>query len=594
MTPTSLPALLRERTRRDPGAVAYTFVDYDVNPAGVAQSLSWAQAEQRALAVSEEVALFGKVGDRAAILAPEGLDYIAAFLGALHAGLIAVPLPLPQLRVHDERVSSALLDCAPAVILTTSGAAEEVSRYARAQDGAARPAIIQVDCLDLWSERNVDEVARSYPRTAYLQYTSGSTRAPTGVIVSHQNMIANLGQAGVVFFEDYGNAPPPGLHLVSWLPFHHDMGLFFSIFTPMYAGTPITFTKPVSFLQRPARWLQLLARYDQSFSCAPNFAFDLAARRTSDADMEGLTLSGVLAIINGAERVQPNTIAGFHARFARYGLKPTAIQPSYGLAEATLCVAAPRMGHPVKTVRFDYEHLTKGYAQPCQSTGAVGSELVSYGPDRAGEGVCSVRIVDPDTGIESPPRVVGEIWVHGQNVAAGYWHKPAESALAFGGRIVEAAPGTPETNWLRTGDLGAVVDGELFVMGRLKDMIIVDGRNHYPDDIEAAVREVTGGRAAAICVPDDRTERLVVIVELADQASPDGAAVQKYRSVKRDVLTAITTSHGLRAADLVLVPTGALPVTTSGKVRRSRCAELYHSNGFHRLDVSAGLLEESW
>lgn len=590
-THTSLPSLLHERVRTDPDVLAYTFVNFDIDPAGFPETLTWRQAHRRALSVADELVRYGRPGDRAAILAPEGLDYISAFLGALEAGFIAVPLPVPQFRVHDERVSSALRDSTASVILTTSSVVDEVSKYARAQGGSIT--IIEVDLLDVRSQCDVDAGERHLPSAAYLQYTSGSTRTPAGVIVSHQNMIANLGQAAVVYFEDYGSAPPPGLRLVSWLPFHHDMGLFFTVFTPMYAGTPVTFTQPVSFLQRPARWLQLLAQYPQSYSCAPNFAFELAARRTSDKDMEGLDLGGVLAIINGAERVHASTIARFCERFARYNLKSTAIQPSYGLAEATLCVAAPKMGTPVKTVRFDYAELAKGVAQPC-GTAAGGTDLVSYGPGRTGPGMCFVRIVNPDSGIETAPGIIGEIWVHGQNVAMGYWQKPGESHHAFGARIVDPIPGTPEGSWLRTGDVGAVVDGELFVMGRLKDMLIVDGRNHYPDDIETTVREITGARVAAISVPDENTERLVVIAELAEQASADGMQAEKFRSIKRKILAAISTAHGLRAADLALVPTGAIPLTTSGKVRRSLCVQRYRDNEFTRLDVSTGLLDEAW
>ena len=372
--------------------------------------------------------------------------------------------------------------------------------------------MVEVDSLDLDSPGKLDPIRYSHPSTAYLQYTSGSTRRPAGVIVSHHNVIANLGQAASVYFEDYGSNPPPGLRLVSWLPFHHDMGLFFTIFSPMFAGTPTVFMSPTSFLQRPARWMQLLGKSGLSYSCAPNFAFDLAARRTSDEDMAGLDLGDVLAISNGAERVQPATIKRFNERFARFNLKDTAIRPSYGLAEATLWVAAPRMGRAAATVRFDYENLSSGQAKPSRNGDGSGNDLVSYGAPR----MCAVRIVDPETKAENPPGAIGEIWVHGENVAMGYWQKPLETGRTFGARIVAPSPGTPQGPWLRTGDMGAMVDGELFIMGRIKDVIIVDGRNHYPDDIEATVQEITGGRVAAICVPDDRTEQLIVIVELND------------------------------------------------------------------------------
>ena len=365
MTQPSLPDLLQQRASQQADATAFTFIDYEIDPAGFADSLTWSQMHRRALAVAEELRLCGSVGDRAAILAPDGLDYVAAFLGALQAGFIAVPLLVPLFGVHDERVSSALLDCSPSVVLTTSSAVDEVTKYVRNENGRSRTSIVELDLLDLDSPRELDPIRYSHPRTAYLQYTSGSTRQPAGVVISHKNVIANLGQAFSVYFEDSGNLPPPGLRLVSWLPFHHDMGLMFSICGPLFAGNPVVLLSPISFLQRPARWMQLLGKNGLSYSCAPNFAFDLAARRTSDDDMAGLDLGDVLGINNGSERVHPATIKRFNERFARFNLKDTAIRPSYGLAEATVYVAAPKMGRP-NTFRFDYRAPIKRRAKAQQ------------------------------------------------------------------------------------------------------------------------------------------------------------------------------------------------------------------------------------
>ena len=595
MTQSSLPALVVERASQQPDALAYTFIDYEADPAGFAESLTWAQVYQGALAVAEELRLCGDVGDRAAILAPEGLGYIMAFLGILHAGFIAVPLPVPQFRIHDERVSAALRDCSPSVILTTSTVVDEVSKYACDENGCAGTSVIDIDLLDLYSARLFDAVGQSYPRAAYLQYTSGSTRSPAGVIVTHRNVIANLEQAKAIYLEDYGNTLPAGLRWVSWLPFHHDMGLFFTVFITLYSGAPMSFIRPDAFLQRPARWMRLLGKAGLSYSSAPNFAFDLAARLTSDRDMDGIDLGGVQAIVNGSERVQPATIKRFNERFGRFNLKETATLPSYGLAEATLCVAAPKVGQPVRTVRFASEQVSDGHAKACTNEDAGAIDLVSYGPQRVAPGMCVVRIVNPDTQRENPPETIGEIWVHGDNVATGYWQKSVESERTFGARIVDPPPGTSNGPWLRTGDLGAMFDGELFIMGRIKDVLIVDGRNHYPDDIEATIREITGGRVAAISVPDDRTERLVAIAELAaEQTRSREEQTPKLRAIKREIMSAISTSHGLRVSDLVLVPPGAIPFTTSGKVRRSACVQRYRHNEFERLDVSASLVDEAW
>ena len=228
-----------------------------------------------------------------------------------------------------------------------------------------------------------------------------------------------------------------------------------------------------------------------------------------------------------------------------------------------------------------YEKLSAGHAKRCENQASGGTELVSYGPPRAS----TVRIVNPDTGMENPAGAIGEIWVHGDNVAMGYWRNPQQTERTFGARLVNPSPGTPEGPWLRTGDLGVMSDGELFIIGRIKDLLIVDGRNHYPDDIEATIQEITGGRVAAISIPDDRTERLVAIVELKKRGDSHEEAMQRLRTVKREVTSAISQSHSLRVADLVLVPPGSIPITTSGKVRRSACVDRYRQDEFTRLDV---------
>ncbi len=576
----SIPALLSKRATEQPDVAAYTFMDGELDGSGYPESLTWQQVYRRALVVAEELGRHGSPGDRAAILAPQGLDYIVAFLGALHAGFIAVPLSVPQFGAHDLRVASTLEDSAPVAMLTTSSAVADVNKYASGKRGRPAPAVIEVDLLDSDSTRPLDIADQSRPGPAYLQYTSGSTRTPAGVVVSHHNVMANLGQAVYDYF-DYDGETPEGTVIVSWLPFYHDMGLIMGVCAPLVTGRPAVLMSPMAFLRKPASWIQLLAKHPHSVSAAPNFAFDLATRRTSDADMAGLDLGGVQAILSGAERVHSATIKRFTERFSRFGLNEAVIRPSYGLAEATLYVATPAPGKPVKTARFDLEKLSAGLARPC-ITGREGTtELVSYGAPRA----CLVRIVDPETGAEQPEGAIGEIWVHGDNVAHGYWRKPEPTARIFGGRISAPSAGAPAAPWLRTGDLGVMSDGELYIMGRLKDLLIVDGRNHYPDDIESTIGEITGGRVAAIAVEDDVTENLVAIIELKQHGSDDEHAL-RLTTVKHNVSTAIWKSHSLRVGDLVLVSPGAIPITTSGKIRRSSCVELYRHGEFQRLDIT--------
>jgi long-chain fatty acid adenylase/transferase FadD26 len=576
----SIPALLRTRATEQPDVTAYTFMDGALDGTGHPESLTWEQVYRRSLVVAEELRRHGSTGDRAAILAPQGLDYIVAFLGALQAGFIAVPLSTPQFGVHDMRIVSALQDSGPVAMLTTSSAVADVIRSASGKRGRPASAVIEVDLLDSDSTRPLDTTDHSGPGPAYLQYTSGSTRTPAGVVVSHHNVRANLSQAVHDYF-DYDGGTPDGTVIVSWLPFYHDMGLIMGVCAPLVTGRSAVLMSPLAFLRTPASWIQLLAKHPHSVSAAPNFAFDLAVRRTSDADMAGLDLSGVQAILCGAERVHSATIKRFTERFVPFGLEERVIRPSYGLAEATLYVATPAPGKPVKTARFDLEQLSIGLARPCVTGRDGTTELVSYGAPRA----CLIRIVDPETGTEQPEGAIGEIWVHGDNVALGYWCKPELSARIFGARITDPSGGAPVAPWLRTGDQGVMSAGELYIMGRLKDLLIVDGRNHYPDDIESTIQEVTGGRVAAIAVEDVETENLVAIIEVKQGGSADEHA-QRLDTVKREVSTAIWRSHNLRVGDLVLVPPGSIPITTSGKIRRSSCGELYREGEFQRLDIS--------
>ena len=576
---TSIPALLRERASLQPNGPLYTFIDYEQDWNGVSTSLTWSQVSRRTLNLAQELKRHGSAGDRAVILAPQGLDYIVAFLGAIQAGLIAIPLSVPLGGVSDERVSSVLQDAGPSIVLTTSSVSGIVSEHVGMQSDGPAPSIVEVDVLDLDAPPGPGAGREELPSTAYLQYTSGSTRTPAGVVMSHRNIVANFGQATSDYFFEYGKVPPSNTTIVSWLPFYHDMGLYLGVCAPILLGLPAVLTSPVAFLQRPARWMQLLASHSRAYTAAPNFAFELASGKTSDDDMAGFDLSDVLTICTGSERVNPATLRRFTQRFAPFNLRESVVRPSYGLAEATVYVATRVATEPPVVVRFDSEKLTAGKAE--RSEAGSGTPLVSYGMPQSP----LIRIVDPDTGIECPAGTVGEIWVHGDNVAMGYWGKPRETEATFEAKIVGPSEGTPEGPWLRTGDSGFLFEDELFVIGRIKDLLIVYGRNHSPDDIEATIQEITRGRCVAIAVPDRQTEKLVVIVEARKRGESDQEVAEKLAAVKREVTSAISNSHGLSVADLVLVPPGSIPITTSGKVRRAECVEQYRHRQFARLDA---------
>jgi long-chain fatty acid adenylyltransferase FadD28 len=571
--------ILRERAGFQPNETAFTFVDYEQDWNGVAESLTWSQLYRRTTNLASELIRHASPGERAVISAPQGLDYIVAFYGALQAGLIPVPLSVPMGGVTDERVDSVLRDSSPTVVLTTSAVFDSVMQSVGSQGGQSVPAVVAVDSLDLDAPAGSDVGLQDGPGIAYLQYTSGSTRTPAGVMVSNGNLVTNFGQLMADLFADDGGLPPPDTTIVSWLPFYHDMGLMVGIFVPVLAGLHAVLMSPMAFLQRPARWMQLLASNRYAFSSSPNFAFEIAAKKTSDDDMAGLDLGEVRGIGSGSERINPATIKRFTERFARFNLRDTALRPGYGLAEATVYVVTGRPGQIPKAVRFDSDKLTAGKAERCENGG--GTPLVSYGVPHSP----TVRIVDPDTMTECPAGMTGEIWVHGENVALGYWQKPDETEATFGGRLVAPSSGTPEGPWLRTGDQGFLFDDELFVIGRIKDLLIVYGRNHSPDDIEATIQEITGGRCAAIAVADSHVEKLVVLIEVKKRGDSPEEVADKLTVVKREVTSAISNSHGLSVADLVLVSPGSIPITTSGKVRRATCVEQYRHGQFARVDA---------
>jgi fatty acid CoA ligase FadD21 len=398
-------------------------------------------------------------------------------------------------------------------------------------------------------------------------------------MISHRNLQVNFEQLMRIYFAETSIKSTPDTTFVSWLPLYHDMGLVLGVCAPILSGYRAELTSPIAFLERPARWIRALAESPSAFSAAPNFAFDLAARKTTDGDLAGLDLGGVVGIINGAERVEPASLERFTDRFAHFNFRDHMLRPSYGLAEATVFVAAGTWNESLPAARFDAEEMSAGRVQ--RSAGGNGTALVKYKVPQAP----TLCIVDPDTNRECQQDVVGEIWVHGGNVAAGYWNRPPEEQRCFGATLVDPAPGTPDGSWLRTGDLGFISDGELFIVGRIKDLVIIRGRNHYPEDIEATVQEITGGRVAAISVPVHGTEELVAVIELKKRGDSNEDVAGWLSRIKRDVTSAVSNAHGLNVADLVMVPPGSIPTTTSGKVRRAACVEQFRRDQFSRLDA---------
>jgi acyl-CoA synthetase (AMP-forming)/AMP-acid ligase II len=558
---------------------AVTFVDYSSDSAVVANSLTWRELDARVTAVAAWCGLRAEPGDRAAVLVDQSVDYVIAFLGALRAGLVAVPVyepsPLPGFRT---RLSGVLADCDPALVLTTRRHADPVGEFLD-RNGHTGPMLVAVDIVPPQGE--YDLVPPRPESLAYLQYTSGSTRNPAGVMVSHANVAAAAAQTVRVY------QGTPGSTVVSWLPLYHDMGLIVGLAAPLMGGLSSILMDPVAFLTRPARWLELMAGAPgPAITVAPDFAYGYTAARTTDADLAGLRLDNVATFGDGSEPIAPSIVESFYTRFAGCGARPSMFRQGYGLAEAVLLVTSSPAGQPPKTRRFDRKLLADGEAVDVAPDAPSASTLVS-----AGRPVAQlVRIVHPETHQALPDGQVGEIWTSGPNVCLGYWGADeATSAAVFratlhdsDGAIVAPHPGCD--GWLRTGDLGVWRDGDLFVTGRLKDLIIADGRNHYPQDIEFTVehahRAIRRHAVAAFSVSGGESEvgaeYAVVVAERSRHATEDLDVAEVTDAVR----AAVSGEHGLAVRDVVLLGQNELPRTSSGKVRRAECRAQYVAGSF--------------
>lgn len=553
--------------------VAYRFLDFSRSD-GDPVELTWSELDVRMRAIAARVQQSVPRGDRVAILAPQGLDYVTAFFATLKAGAIAVPLFAPELPGHAERLRVALGDSDPAVLLTTRAAADAVEEFLQKLPDTGRPVIVVDDIPDAVAAEFVP-VAVGMDDVSHLQYTSGATRPPVGIEITHRAFCTNLTQ--MILSIDLLNR---NTHGVSWLPLYHDMGLSMIGFPATYGGHS-TLMAPTAFVRRPHRWIRALSdasREGRVVTAAPNFAYEWAAQRGRPEPGQDIDLANVVAII-GSEPVSMAAIDAFSDTFAPYGLPATAMKPSYGIAEATLFIANIPPAATARATYFDADRLAAGQAVtvPADTSNAVAH--VSCGV--VARSLHAV-VVDPGTDAELPDGSVGEFWLHGDNVGRGYWRRPEETRLTFGARLSSrlalgsrAEGVAADADWLRTGDLGMFVDGELYVIGRIVDLLRIDGLSRYPQDIEATAADasplVRRGYVAAFTAPfSDGVEELVIIAERATGTarSDPAPAVDAIRTV-------VSQRHGLTPADIRILPAGAIPRTTSGKLARRACRTGY-------------------
>jgi acyl-CoA synthetase (AMP-forming)/AMP-acid ligase II len=551
----TLPSILRHRAVDTPARVVLTFLRDGENDE---RQLTYGELDRLAAAAAQQFQSRAQRGDRVLLLQPTGPEFFAAFFGCLYAGLIPIPLPAPRPRQSLQPLREIARDSGATLAVATPDLCHRLQpRLAQAVEVPPVIALIEGERL---GEDGVDALPSIDPdRLAYLQYTSGSTGNPKGVMVTHASLLHNLRM-----IEAAGQQSSTTI-FVSWLPLFHDLGLVAVGLQAIYLGAHAVLLPPLHVLQKPWRWLRAVTRYRATTSGAPNFAYDLCLK-TPDDVRDQLDLSCWHYAFSAAEPVRADTLARFVAAFGPRGFRSDAFYPSYGLAEATVFVTARDHARPLTARRFSTASLREGVVVPLPSTATEGTDLVGCGRPWLGQ---DVAIVDAVTRRRCAVDHIGEIWVSGRGVARGYWNRPAETSETFEARLVGEEAG----GFLRTGDLGFLYDGELFVTGRLKDLIIVRGSNYYPQDIEAIVERahdaLAANAGAAFALDLQGEERIIIVHELR---RPPATGWDITRIVA-DIRQAVTAEHALHAHAVVLVAPGGVPRTTSGKVRRSACRE---------------------
>ena len=568
--------------------------DFSESREGTPVDYTRTEINTRIKAVAARLQQVGKIGDRVAILANNSPEYIFGFVGALYAGMTPVPLYDPAEPGHADHLKAVFADCEPTFVLTNTASAPAVREHFAELPSRERPRILSVDTLP-------DTLAASYmnpmmtlqgqqlmasastmpvDQPAFLQYTSGSTRTPAGVQLTNRSILTNVLQ---IFTAARLRMP---LRLVAWLPLHHDMGIILALFVTIL-GLPNEIMAPRDFIQQPKRWIDQLNRRETDegvsiYTVIPNFALELSARYGRPKEGESLDLSAIDGIIIGSEPVTEKAINSFVEAFGGYGLTTNSLRPSYGLAEASLLVTTPQTPQRPLISYFNRERLAEGVVEFVEKDSPLAVAFASNGQVVRPQ---ALTIVDPETRAELPDGQIGELWVKGDNLAAGYLGREEETAETFRNTLGERLPesrveGASDDGWLATGDLGAIVDGETYITGRLKDLIVIAGRNHYPQDIEFTVMNasdhVRPDSVAAFSVTDEgsaeSTEQLVLVIERDDRAEPagDAAAAEAIRA-------AVTAAHGVTPADIRFVAPNEIQRSSAGKIARRVIQKAYLS-----------------
>jgi len=555
--------LLRYRSSKSPDEVGYIFLEFLTNDRIVEHAITYGELDARSLRLGSSLRNSLARGERAVMLYPPGIDYIVAFFACQYAGIVAVPSYPPFSQRTLAQFVSIIQDADPKRILSTKMVADSVkSLISGERQQQLCPEWMWVDTDFL--EDSGSEPAVTMNDISFLQYTSGSTSMPKGVMLTHSNLLHNLSLIHKCFGHHEGSRG------VIWLPPYHDMGLIGGILQPLYAGFPVYLFSPLSFLRKPLRWLQAISQYRATTSGGPNFAYELCIRKITPEMRKGLDLSSWDLAFNGAEPVLPSTLERFSESFKECGFDARAFYPCYGLAESTLIVSGGRKMIPPFVKTFDMAALRGNTIRETGGENAREKTYVGCGSSLAqGE----IIIVDPVERIRCDPDRIGEIWVRGPSVAAGYWNNPAETKEAFHAHLKD----TNEGPYLRTGDLGFLHKGELFITGRIKDMIIYRGMNIYPHDIERTAEQshpiLRRGCNAAFSIDDFNESRIVLLQEVT--SDPAGIEDGKVNEIVSSIRTSVAVNLGIQVSDIALVRNNTLLKTSSGKIRRNACRAAY-------------------
>lgn len=575
----TLVDLLNERSNNQPNQTAYIFLEE-----GETESckLTYQQLDQQAMAIAASLQSIAKPGERALMLYPPGIEFLTAFFGCLYAGMIPVPAYPPRSNHNLTRLESIISDAEANFILTTTPVLDKIKGKLQEKNQFTPIHYLATETVSTqfasdWEKPTIDKNT-----LAFLQYTSGSTGTPKGVMVTHQNLLHNqrlikmaMGHSEKTIF-------------VGWLPLFHDMGLVGNVLQPLYLGIPSILMSPVAFLQKPIRWLQAISRYKATTSGGPNFAYDLCAEKIKPEQCTDIDLSSWTVAFNGAEPVRAETLKKFTKTFAPYGFRSQAFYPCYGMAETTLFVSGglQSLSPVVQTVnRTQLQHNVVEPIQAQQDQSVESQTLVGCGQTFFEK----IIIVNPDSHIRCQPNQVGEVWVAGASVAQGYWNQPDVTENTFQARLAD----TGEGPFLRTGDLGYFQQGELFITGRIKDVIIIRGCNHYPQDIEQTVEKAHPGlRAncgAAFSVEIDGTEQLVITQEV------ERTYIRKLDvdEVVAAIRKAVSEEHELLVAGIILLKTASIPKTSSGKIQRHACKQGFLDSSLKAVASWTGMIAET-